>query len=77
MHNISEHNTEKERKGDASKHTWVCLLIVWHTISIHNLLEYETKLILTEVGWSDQLFVYFTTLNVNMKTCCIYLLNMM
>ena len=77
MHDITEHNTEKEWDSDASEYTWICLLIIWNTISIHNLLENETKLILTEICWSNQFFVYFTTLNVNMKTCRIYLLHIL
>jgi hypothetical protein len=48
MTNISKHNTEEEGESNAGKHTWVDFFVGWHTIGVHNFLEYGSELIKPE-----------------------------
>jgi hypothetical protein len=57
MHDVTEHDCEQEGERDAGKDGGVCFLVVWHAISIHNLLEDPTELGFSEICGSGQLMV--------------------
>lgn len=50
MTHISEHDTEEEGEGYASKNGWVNLLVHGHTISVDDFLESPCEFVSLEVG---------------------------
>lgn len=57
MHDVTKHDCEQEGERDAGKDGGISFLVVWHAISIHNLLEDPTKLGFSEICGSSQLMV--------------------
>ncbi len=54
MSNISKHDTEQEWEGHTGEHCRVHFFVCRDTVSVDNLLEYNSEFILSEkTGWLD------------------------
>jgi hypothetical protein len=77
MANITEHDSKQEWECDASKHSWVYLLVVRDTVSVDNVLEGSSEFIsLEHGGWLNIVAIHqLESGNLNVSILLFDLLN--
>lgn len=68
VHDVTEHDREKEWEGNTSKHCRISFFISGNAVSIYDLLENPTEFCFSKISWAGQLVVNFTTNNRTVET---------
>lgn len=64
MPNVSEHNTEEEREGDARKESRVNLLVARDTVGVNDFLESPSEIVQLEVRGGHSIWIRTTWLEL-------------